>query len=238
MFPDRAGGPDFGQSCDYSEKAAAFASAVHNLATCYFHGTGRPKDPAKARALYGRAADLGFAKAKCALGNMLVKGDGGPPEPARGVELCRQAADTGEPNAQTDYAGYLLTGKYAPKDAERARTYLLPAAENGHANAAFLLAQTYWYGDGVAKNVPQAAIWWIKAYEKGRKDAAFWIGGASFKLVIEAAKSKQPVANPVIDQARKWLAIAAERDPEQERRKSAKEMIESLEELLAGSESG
>ncbi|MDP9423530.1 MAG: sel1 repeat family protein [Pseudomonadota bacterium] len=214
MMRDRIGGPDFAGSCDYSEKAGQFSSALHNLATCYFLGNGRPKDLTKSRDLYRQAAELGFPKAKCAYGNMLVRGDGGPAEAARGVDLCRQAADTGLPDAQTDYAGYLLTGKHVPKDAVRARTYLQPAAEKGHANAAFLLAQIYWYGDGIEKNVPQAAIWWLTAYEKGRKDAAFWVGAAGFNQVLEGAKNKEPVASVFIDQARKWLAIASREDPD------------------------
>jgi len=234
MMRDREGGPDFVSSCDYSEKAGQFSSALHNLATCYFQGSGRPKDLTKARELYRQAAELGFPKAKCAYGNMLVRGDGGAADPARGVELCRQAADTGLPDAQTDYAGYLLSGKYAPKDAAKARSYLSPAAEKGHANAAFLLAQTYWYGDGVEKNVPQAAIWWLTAYEGGRKDAAFWVGAAAFGLIFDAAKTKQPVANVIIDQARKWLPIAASEDPNPERRRQASEMLGLLERLLAG----
>jgi TPR repeat protein len=167
---------------------------------------------------------------------MLIKGEGGPAEVARGLELCRHAADVGDPDAQTDYGGYLLTNKYVAKNAVEARRYLSPAGEKGQANAAFLLGQIYWNGDGIDKNVPQAAIWWIKAYENGRADAAFWIGTAAFSVIVEAAKSKQPVATPIIGQARKWLGIAAERDPEPKKREEANELLRLLEKLLAGSE--
>lgn len=236
MMPDRIGGPDLAGSCDYSEKAGQVVSALHNLATCYFQGTGRPKDIVKARDLYRQAAELDYPRSKCAFGNMLVHEQGGPADPVRGIELCRQGAEAGDPDAQTDYAGYLLTGKYAPKDAVTARQYLSKAAEKGHRNAAFLLGQIYWYGDGIERNVPQAAIWWIKAYERGRKDAAFWIGGAAASLVVDAAKSKQPVATTAIAQARKWLGIAALEDPDSKKRTSAREMQESLELLLAKAE--
>src|SRR5262245_7253247 len=40
MMRDRTGGPDYAKSCDYSEKAGQFSSALHNLATCYFLGSG------------------------------------------------------------------------------------------------------------------------------------------------------------------------------------------------------
>lgn len=236
MMAGRPGGPDFTASCDYSEKAGRFSSALHNLATCYFLGTGRPKDLSNARELYRQAAELGFPKAKCAYGNMLVRGEGGPADPGRGVELCRQAADAGLPDAQTDYAGYLLTGKHVPKDAAKARAYLMPAAQKGQANAAYLLAQTYWFGDGIEKNVPEAAIWWIEAYEGGRKDAAFQIGMAALSLVVEGAKAERKAPTAAIDQARKWLAIASREDPTAAQRTKAEEMLALLESLLAGSD--
>ena len=234
MFPDRPGGPDLARSCDYSEAAGRHASALHNLATCYFKGDGRPQDFAKARALYGQAAALGFAKAACALGNMLIAGTGGPGDPARGIDLCRQAADTGVADAQTDYGGYLLTNQHIAKDALAARRYLSLAAAQGQQNAAFLLGQIYWNGDGVEKNVPQAAIWWITAYDKGRADAAFLVGHAAFGLIVEAAKTKQPVANVVIDQAKRWLDIAAREDPDPKKREKAKELRGLLGQLLGG----
>src|SRR5687767_50224 len=90
MFANR---PDWARGCAHSEKAGLHASALHNLATCHFLGKGRPRDLARARSLYGQASELGFAKAACALGNMLIAGQGGEPDIARGLELCRQAAD-------------------------------------------------------------------------------------------------------------------------------------------------
>lgn len=234
MFSDRSGGPDLARSCDYSEAAGRHASALHNLATCYFKGDGRPQDFAKARELYGQAAALGFAKAACAFGNMLIGGTGGPADPARGIEMCRQAADTGLADAQTDYGGYLLTNQHIAKDALAARRYLSLAAEQGQQNAAFLLGQIYWNGDGVEKNVPQAAIWWITAFEKGRTDAALLIGNAALSLMVEAAKTKQPVATVVIDQAKRWLDIAMQQDPDPTKRAKARELRGLLEKLLAG----
>jgi len=167
---------------------------------------------------------------------MLIKGEGGPPDVTRGLDLCRRAADTGDANAQTDYGGYLLTNQYAPKNSVEARRYLLAAAEQGQANAAFLLGQIYYNGDGVEKDVPKAAIWWITAYEKGRKDAAFLIGAAAFKLVVDSAKAKQPVATPIIDQAKRWLDIANKEDHSPEKRAAAQELRTSLDRLLVGSE--
>jgi TPR repeat protein len=234
FLSDRSGGQDFARACAYSEAAGRHSSALHNLATCYFTGRGRPRDLAKARELYGQAAEMGYAKAACALGNMLIAGTGGPSDPVRGLDLCRRAADAGVADAQTDYGGYLLTDKHIPKNAVQARGYLSRAAAQSHRNAAFLLGQIYWNGDGVDKDVPQAAIWWITAYENGRADAAFWIGNAALSLVVAAAQTKQPVANDVIDQAKRWLDIAAEKDPDPEKREKAKEQRGLLDRMLAG----
>lgn len=233
-FKSRRGGPDFARSCDYSQAAGRHASALHNLATCYFNGSGRPRDLTKARELYRQSADMGMAQAACALGNMLIAGTGGPPDPAHGLDLCRRAADAGVADAQTDYGGYLLIGKHIPKNAVEARRYLSLAAAQGHGNAAFVLGQIYWKGDGVEKNVPEAAIWWITAYEKGRTDAAFLIGNAAVGLVVAAIQTKQPVNTVVIDQAKRWLDIAAKEDPDPKIRDKASVLRGLLDRLLAG----
>lgn len=236
MMPNRAGKPDFALSCDYAEKAGRHASALHNSATCYFLGKGRVRDRKRARELYGQAAEMGYAKAACAFGNMLINGDGGPADASRGVELCRRAADTGLADAQTDYGGYLLIGQHVPKDAVRARHYLTLAADQGQGNAAFLLAQIYWRGDGTDRSIPQAAQRWIAAYERGRTDAAYWIGFAAMTVFVDGAKSKQPVPTPIIGQARKWLQIASREDPDAGRRKKAAEFLPLLAEMVPGSD--
>lgn len=234
QMPERAGGADHAGACTYSERAGTHASALHNAATCYYKGEGRPRDLARARTLYQQGADRGFAKAACALGNMLVEGQGGPRDTARGLDLCRAAADTGLADAQADYGGYLLTARHMPKDAVKARAYLVGAADQGHANAAFILGQIYWNGDGIARDVPQAAIHWIKAYERGRVDAAALIGNAALSLIVEAARAKKPVATVVIDQAKRWLDIAKTVDPDPESRAKAAEQRRLLDQLLDG----
>lgn len=233
IFGNRRGGQDFARACDYSEAAGRHASALHNLATCYFNGSGRPRDLVKARDLYRQSADMGFAKAACALGNMLIAGTGGASSPAEGLGLCQGAADLGLADAQSDYGGYLLTGRHIPKNAVEARRYLSLAAAQGQRNAAFLLGQIYWNGDGIDKNGPEAAVWWIRAYEKGRTDAALLIGNAALSLIVEAAQTKQPVATSVIDQAKFWFDTAAREDPDPKKREKAKATRELLDQLLA-----
>jgi uncharacterized protein len=234
MMPNRQGGPDFVRSCDHSEAAGRYPEGLQNLATCYFRGQGRSRDLGKARDLYHQAADQGYAQAACAYGNMLIAGQGGPIDIPRGLDLCRRAADAGIPDAQTDYGIYLLTGKYTARDPATARHYLSLAANQGQANAAFLLGQIYWNGDGVDKNGPDAALWWIRAYDGGRKDAPFLIGTAAMRIVVEGAQAKHEVPTVAIEQARKWLGIAAKEDPDAEKREKAKELLGLLDQLLGG----
>lgn len=231
MMPGRTGGPDYSRSCAYSEAAGRHASALHNLATCYFNGQGRPRDMAKARELYGRAAGMGFPKASCALGNMLISGTGGPPDVQRGLDLCREAADAGEPDAQTDFGGYLLTNKYISKNAVEARRYLSQAAEKGQPNAAFLLGQIYWNGDGVEKDLAAAAKWWKIAYEGGRADAARLLGAAALRQISSELKANRSVPAVVIGEAKQWFSIAAERDPNPDERRKASEAFKLIAEL-------
>ena len=233
MMPDRPGGPDPSRSCDHMEKGNQHPEGLHNLATCYLTGNGRPVDLAKARDLYRQAADQGYAKSACAYGNMLIRGAGGRQEIAHGLELCRQAADAGTADAQTDYGGYLLTNQYTTKNAVEARRYLSMAAEKQQHNAEFLLGQIYCNGDGVEKDITQAAMWWIKAYDGGRRDAAFLIGNAAMRVVADGAIAKREAPTVAVEQARKWLAIAAKEDFDPGRRAKASELLSLLEQLLS-----
>ena len=233
MRADRSGGRDLSRACDFAELGSPHPEGLHNLATCYFLGSGRPRDFVKARDFYRQAAEQGFAKSASAYGNMLISGQGGPKYVARGLDLCRRAADAGIADAQTDYGGYLLTDTYTSRNATEARRYLTLAATKGQANAAFLLGKIYWNGDGVEKSIPEAAIWWLKAFDGGRADAAFLIGNAAMKIVVEGAKTERRAPTAAIEQAKKWLAIAAQQDPSPEKRDHARETLALLEQLLS-----
>jgi TPR repeat protein len=224
---------DWTEACDHSERAGRHASALHNVATCYFLGNGRPRDLAKARIFYEHAADIGFAKAACALGNMLIAGQGGDADVARGLDLCRRAADAGEPDAQTDYGGYLLTGQHMPKDAVLARRYLEAAAAKHQRNAAFLVGQIYWNGDGIERDRTKAALWWTIAYEGGRIDAARQLGVEALSRIMSAVEAAQPVPEAAVRDAEHWLGIAAQKDPDPARRANANELLTGMRAIVA-----
>src|SRR6185369_12132586 len=71
------GGPkvtkDAARGCAYEQKASAHrADAMHLVGMCFQNGAGGAPDKVKAEAAYRRASDMGFAKSKCALGQMLM----------------------------------------------------------------------------------------------------------------------------------------------------------------------
>jgi TPR repeat protein len=234
MYTGRVPGSDWTRACDYSEQAGAFPSALHNLANCHFYGNGRPKDQARARLLYGQAADLGMAKSACALGNMLIDGEGGEKDEARGLDLCRRAADAGDPDAQTDYGGYALTGQGMVKDAVLARRYLTLAAGKKQGNAAFLLGQIYWNGDGIVADRKEAVRWWTVAHEAGRPDAARLIAGEAIARIDVAVRANQKPPADAIADAGRWLKISAEQDPDPANRAKAAELLELLPRIARG----
>jgi uncharacterized protein len=171
------GGPpalrDEATACGWHAKAAAERSdALHNQARCHEKGTGAPRDLARAAALYRQAADRGYVRSMCALGNLYLAGRGVEKDEARGVALCRQAAERGEPNAQTDLGNLYLQGIGVAKDMVQARRWYELASAQGQPNAQFVLGQIYWNGDGVARSREKAAQHLKDAYKGGRRDAA------------------------------------------------------------------
>ncbi|WP_417619110.1 tetratricopeptide repeat protein [Parasphingorhabdus sp.] len=226
---------DSAKACSYFGRVTQVRpDTLHNLATCFYSGDGRPQDYTQARLLYKQAAELGYAKAKCAYGNMLIAAQGGTMDIDQGLALCRKAAETGLADAQADLAGYLLLGKVIAKDAVEARKWFLAAAEQGHANASFVLAQIYWNGDGVDKNRDEAEKWWKISYQAGRKDASFHLGNANIaKMFIYTDDKITGVDLKKMQAAREWFELAKDNANRPEQRAEAGKMLVMIEELSA-----
>lgn len=160
-------------ACGWFAKAAVSRSdALHNLAFCTEKGVDELPNPAHAAVLYRQAAERGYPKSMCALGNLYVAGRGVPKDEPKGAALCRQGAELGERDAQTDLGNFYLWGVGVPQDMVQARQWYERAAAQGQANAQFTLGQIYWNGDGIARNQVKAAELWKAAYQGGRVDAA------------------------------------------------------------------
>ncbi len=211
-------------ACDWFEIAARDrADGRHNLAVCYEHGQGGTIDLPRAAKLYGEASNMGFAKAKCALGTMLVAGKGVPIDAKRGVALCTEAAEAGGPDAQADLGNFYLLGQGVPQDYVKAAYWYEKAAVQKQANAAFLLGQMHWNGDGVKKDHTRSAALWRIAYEGGRQDAPFLLGREAVNRAFD--KSGNVIDTKALEEAIGWMELAAESDPTPEYRKM---MIDGL----------
>lgn len=227
------------RGCDYFEAAGEKRQdALHNLATCYYNGNGRTQDLSRARELYVEAAEAGWRMSYCAYGNMLVKGEGGPVDAEEGIRLCRMTAVLGDADAQTDYGGYLLTGNGVERDPVAARFMLEQAGVQEQSNAAFLLGQIHTRGDGTPVDHRLAGEWFANSYEWGRRDAAFQAALTYMRRGYTQNDDGTASVRPdLLSEAKVWLVKAAEAArPGSEQYLEATQLIDNLDQLLAGSE--
>ena len=207
---------DRSRSCEHFRIAReSAASAAHNYGQCLWEGAFGSRDFAAARIWYGRGADLGFLRAKCALGNMFVRGEGGDAEPERGVALCREAAEGGEPNAQADMGDYYGRGRGVPQDYAMARHWYERAAAQNQRNAAFQRGVLDWNGLGGPVDIAAASVWLQRAHAAGRRDAAALIGRSALIRAVPNAP-RGPIDSVLLAEAKAWFTIAMSEDPDEQ----------------------
>jgi TPR repeat protein len=202
--------PDPAKGCDYFEQVGdRRADSLHNLASCYWNGDGRPQDYSRARELYLKAAQAGWRMSFCAYGKMLVLGQGGGVDPAEGIRLCRMTALLGDKDALTDYGTFLLTGNGVERDPATARFMLERAAEQRQANAAFLLGQIHTKGDGTPVDHRVAGEWFAKAYAEGRRDAAYEVAQSHLRRgYLQRDDGAVDISAEILRKARDWYQKA------------------------------
>lgn len=192
----------------YALGATGRGDTAHNTAFCYERGMfGAAPDMAKAAEFYKRGAELGYAKSKCALGNLYRSGRGVPQDIPRGLALCREAAEAGIADAQTDLGDAYLMGQGVTADTPTARGWYEKAADQNQRNALMTLGQIYWNGDGVAKDNAKAAEFWRRSYAAGRMDAAKFAGDEAF---LRATVSKGVWTIDGLQEAHDWYVKAAQ----------------------------
>jgi len=121
---------------------AGNTTAMINLANMYQQGQGVARDPARARALVTRAADLGDARAQYELGLAHEQGDGVPRNLAVAAGWLERAARQGKADAQFALGVLLATAPAAEVPGagrEAGLHWLRQAADAGHAEAALML---------------------------------------------------------------------------------------------------
>ncbi|MXO66575.1 SPOR domain-containing protein [Altericroceibacterium endophyticum] len=117
--------------------AAGEADALFNMAQAYRLGRGVPADPARARALYARAAEQGHLRAADIYGLMLFQ-DG---EKAQAIPYIEDAAKRGDPRAQYLLGIALFNGDEVKQDWVRSYALLTLANSQGLPQAPRAIAQ-------------------------------------------------------------------------------------------------
>lgn len=220
------------RGCAYAEKAAASRpDASHLAGECYRQGVrGRP-DPAKAKAAFARAAQMGFAPSKCALGEMLLAEPGQGP---RGLALCKEAAAAGDVDATVAVADAYFEGRGVRADHAEARKWYEKAAPQ-NPQAARKLGEMYAQGDGGKRDRKKALKLWEDAEKAGDPLSAILVADELFSKLTGgrkpaggtyAFKGSIPVAD--IEVVEQWYREAQTRDPRPDVQKRAKDALSVL----------
>jgi TPR repeat protein len=197
--------------------------ATHNLALCYEQGVFGNPDLPRAAQLYQRAADLGFQKSKCALGNLYLFGKGVARDTTLGLKLCTEAAEAGIADAQADVGNIYLSGNGVVRDyAQARRWYQMAAAQRQH-QAARTLGEMYARGDGGPQSWSEAKRLWQIAADAGDRYAP---GLLALRMTAELLAADFRLGDPIraaeIDEAIKWSELSIARNPDPKEIEAAK----------------
>ncbi len=210
------------RGCAYAAKAAERRpDAMHLRARCLQYGlTGSAPDLAGAKAAYGRAIQMGYAKSKCGLGQMLMADTA---TVDRGLALCKEAARAGDGDAQLVVGSAYLTGAVVARDPAEARKWYELAAKQNPLMAARKLGQMYASGEGGKQDTKKAVELWGQAEQAGDQAVCILVADQLFSDITGgrkpgpgtyAFKGGVPVAD--IEVVELWYQAALERDPRPE----------------------
>jgi len=225
---------DPARGCAYEEKASAIrADAMHLLGECHERGLAGKVDRAKAEAAYGKAADMGYPKSKCALGEMLLAD---PARSAQGLALCKAAAQAGDADAQTRVGDVYRRGRGAVRaDAAEARRWYEMAVQQQNPAAARSLGEMYARGEGGKRSGKKAMESWRVAEAAGDPMVSILVGDHLFS---ELTGGKPPgpgtfafrggIQVADIEVVEQWYRDARDRDPRPDVRKRAEYALSVL----------
>ncbi len=150
---------------------AGFAAGERNLADFLLAapGTGAEPDPARAAALYRRAAEKGDALAQDMLSWMLLEGDAIPSDPAEARVWAEKAARQGIPAAMTRLGLIFHHALGTERDVAAAARWWADAARRGDADGQAMLGAALHMGAGVAPDPVAALAWLLRANAGGSK---------------------------------------------------------------------
>ncbi|MBF9035993.1 hypothetical protein HKCCE2091_17225, partial [Rhodobacterales bacterium HKCCE2091] len=193
MFPPRPARRDVGAAVEQYTIAAEAGDppALTTMAFLHLLGEGVPRDPARALALMGQAADAGYHFAQFRLGQIYLAGQGIPeaeqaalgiPDFDRAADLLAAASDNGNTEATLRLAE-LYSGDVpgVPQDDAARFRWTRAAAEMGLPDAIARLGFLYERGIGTAPDPQAAARAYVQALEAGAEpgDLRGTIGGVA-----------------------------------------------------------
>lgn len=227
---------DPARGCVYEQKASVVrADAMHLVGMCYQSGAGGGRDVAKAEAAFSRAAEMGFPKSKCALGQMLMAQPG---EAERGLALCEEAASAGDADAQVAVGNAYLAGTAVTRDPAQARKWYEMAVGEKPRNVARVLGEMYAKGDGGPKDTKRAVELWQAAEKAGDPMAAILVADQLFSDLTGgrtpgpgkyAFRGGVPVAD--IEAIETWYRAAETQDPRPDVKQRAKYALAILQSI-------
>ncbi len=216
---------DAARGCAYERKASASrGDAMFLVGRCYQSGVVGAQDKAKAEAAYTRAAEMGFSKSKCALGQMLMAE---PQRAEHGVALCKQAATAGDAEAQSVVGNAYFSGAAVKQDHAEARKWYEMAVKQQDLNAARRLGEMYARGDGGKKDPKKAMELWVAAEKAGDPMVAILVADQLFSSLTGRTpgpgtykfKGGIPVAD--LEVVEEWYRQASKLDPRPDVKKRA-----------------
>lgn len=136
-----------------------------------------PVDTVQALLCFQRAADLGYAEAKCHLGDYYRAGQSVPKDWAKAFDFYSQAYVSGSANGAYCIGRSYLEGCGVEVDTTQAIPYLKEAAAEGIHEAAYCMAEFYNHGlGGLTADVDSAMAYYLSAHQNGNGAASFVLG--------------------------------------------------------------
>jgi TPR repeat protein len=129
---------DEAQARQLFERAAAAGNprGVTRLTALASGGAaGPPEDPAQARAMLAKAAEVNSAEAQFQLGVMYAEGTGGPKDDVAARAMFEKAAAQNHAEALDWLGSFVLAGRGGPQDTNAAKGYYEKAAALGNEDA-------------------------------------------------------------------------------------------------------
>ena len=189
-------------------QAAGSLEASHQLGIAYAQGlAGLPRDPARAAALFERAASGGHRRAALNLGILYFRGQGVKHDLVQARAWLEKAAADDDPYALYTLARAMEESEGpALADPIRAADLYRRAAEKGHPMAALRYGLALAEGNGAKRDFAGAQHWLLVAYNDGIPEAALAMGDITAHMPPSRDKA---VNEQIVQSAFAWYANAA-----------------------------